>query len=130
MTSGAAWLHVLLGRFLVDLSRTEAVAGQPLSGRPFPVLPLCLRRWRLLLPGAQARAKGWNVLLGPTVDIERNPRAGHAAEAFQYLGSRCRILWLAHRQVALGTPVEDHAHPADEFESRTGVVPGVTEGTR
>lgn len=32
--------------------------------------------------GAEARAKGWNVLLGPTVDIERTPRAGRAAESY------------------------------------------------
>ncbi|MFI6340262.1 beta-glucosidase H [Streptomyces sp. NPDC050535] len=32
--------------------------------------------------GAEARAKGWNVLLGPTVDIERNPRYGRQAESY------------------------------------------------
>ncbi|MFC9325665.1 glycoside hydrolase family 3 protein [Kitasatospora sp. NPDC057015] len=32
--------------------------------------------------GAEARAKGWNVLLGPTVDIDRNPRNGREAESY------------------------------------------------
>ncbi|MFD8869092.1 glycoside hydrolase family 3 C-terminal domain-containing protein [Streptomyces sp. NPDC059590] len=32
--------------------------------------------------GAEARAKGWNVLLGPTVDIDRNPRGGREVESY------------------------------------------------
>ncbi|MGW0872835.1 beta-glucosidase H [Streptomyces sp. NPDC002740] len=32
--------------------------------------------------GAEARAKGWNVLLGPTVDIDRDPRNGREAESY------------------------------------------------
>ncbi|PSM45007.1 beta-glucosidase [Streptomyces dioscori] len=32
--------------------------------------------------GAEARGKGWNVLLGPTVDIDRNPRNGREAESY------------------------------------------------
>ncbi|MFD5752506.1 glycoside hydrolase family 3 C-terminal domain-containing protein [Streptomyces sp. NPDC127033] len=32
--------------------------------------------------GAEARAKGWNVLLGPTIDIDRNPRNGREAESY------------------------------------------------
>ncbi|MEU5030706.1 beta-glucosidase H [Streptomyces milbemycinicus] len=32
--------------------------------------------------GAEARAKGWNVLLGPTVDIDRNPRNGRESESY------------------------------------------------
>ncbi|MFE6487631.1 beta-glucosidase [Streptomyces sp. NPDC057757] len=32
--------------------------------------------------GTEARAKGWNVLLGPTLDIERNPRYGRQAESY------------------------------------------------
>ncbi|MFJ4620742.1 glycoside hydrolase family 3 C-terminal domain-containing protein [Streptomyces sp. NPDC088812] len=32
--------------------------------------------------GAEARAKGWNVLLGPTIDIDRNPRTGREAESY------------------------------------------------
>ncbi|MFE2318855.1 glycoside hydrolase family 3 C-terminal domain-containing protein [Streptomyces sp. NPDC059441] len=32
--------------------------------------------------GVEARGKGWNVLLGPTVDIDRNPRNGRESEAY------------------------------------------------
>ncbi|MFD8008184.1 beta-glucosidase [Streptomyces mirabilis] len=32
--------------------------------------------------GTEARAKGWNVLLGPTVDIDRNPRNGRESESY------------------------------------------------
>ncbi|MFE2971941.1 glycoside hydrolase family 3 C-terminal domain-containing protein [Streptomyces sp. NPDC059340] len=32
--------------------------------------------------GAEARGKGWNVLLGPTLDIDRNPRNGRESEAY------------------------------------------------
>lgn len=32
--------------------------------------------------GAEARRKGWNVLLGPTVDIDRNPRNGRESESY------------------------------------------------
>ncbi|WP_328907573.1 glycoside hydrolase family 3 C-terminal domain-containing protein [Streptomyces sp. NBC_00234] len=32
--------------------------------------------------GAEARGKGWNVLLGPTVDVDRNPRNGREAESY------------------------------------------------
>ncbi|MFJ9173752.1 glycoside hydrolase family 3 protein [Streptomyces sp. NPDC102360] len=32
--------------------------------------------------GAEARAKGWNVLLGPTMDIDRDPRNGREAESY------------------------------------------------
>ncbi|MFI1028368.1 beta-glucosidase H [Streptomyces sp. NPDC020951] len=32
--------------------------------------------------GVEARGKGWNVLLGPTVDIDRNPRNGRESESY------------------------------------------------
>ncbi|MFJ8194054.1 glycoside hydrolase family 3 protein [Streptomyces sp. NPDC096094] len=32
--------------------------------------------------GAEARAKGWNVLLGPTLDIDRDPHNGRECEAY------------------------------------------------
>ncbi|MFE6888215.1 glycoside hydrolase family 3 C-terminal domain-containing protein [Streptomyces sp. NPDC057694] len=32
--------------------------------------------------GAEARGKGWNVLLGPTVDIDRNPHNGRESESY------------------------------------------------
>ncbi|MFD5152036.1 beta-glucosidase [Streptomyces mutabilis] len=32
--------------------------------------------------GAEARAKGWNVLLGPTLDIDRDPRNGRECEGY------------------------------------------------
>lgn len=32
--------------------------------------------------GAEARAKGWNVLLGPTLDIDRDPRNGREPESY------------------------------------------------
>ncbi|MFG2592312.1 glycoside hydrolase family 3 protein [Streptomyces sp. NPDC048438] len=32
--------------------------------------------------GAEARGKGWNVLLGPTLDIDRDPRNGRESEAY------------------------------------------------
>ncbi|MFE9686261.1 glycoside hydrolase family 3 C-terminal domain-containing protein [Streptomyces sp. NPDC006285] len=32
--------------------------------------------------GAEARGKGWNVLLGPTLDIDRDPRNGRECEAY------------------------------------------------
>lgn len=32
--------------------------------------------------GVEARGKGWNVLLGPTVDIDRDPRNGRQSEAY------------------------------------------------
>ncbi|MET8102718.1 glycoside hydrolase family 3 N-terminal domain-containing protein [Streptomyces sp. NPDC005236] len=32
--------------------------------------------------GAEARGKGWNVLLGPTVDIDRNSRNGRESESY------------------------------------------------
>lgn len=32
--------------------------------------------------GEEARAKGWNVILGPTVDIARDPRSGRLPEAY------------------------------------------------
>ncbi|WP_432485851.1 beta-glucosidase [Kineococcus esterisolvens] len=32
--------------------------------------------------GAEARAKGWNVVLGPTLDVDRNGLSGRAAEGY------------------------------------------------
>ena len=43
--------------------------------------PALARRYGTAI-GAEARAKGWNVLLGPTLDIARDPRGGRAAESY------------------------------------------------
>ena len=59
--------------------------GQPdesVTRRYAALRPYLDERQRRLLLGAEAAGKGFNVLLGPTVNILRVPEWGRAAETF------------------------------------------------